>query len=198
MFLKAIVLCNDAYYDQNKEPQGDPTETALLDFAEKYNVLQDNLRKIYMRVKEVPFNSTTKIMHTTYQKEKIKNTFVKGAYEAVIPNCSQFISNNVPTAFHADKKQAIISLMTKLAEKQRRVLAVAYGEGTKADIFLGFIVLVDPIKPNAIKTINWCQKANIKVKMITGDHAKTAYAYGQELALCHHLQEVITSNELAL
>ena len=192
------MLCNDAYYDQNDEPQGDPTETALLEFARQYNVLQDNLRKIYTRVKEIPFNSTTKIMHTTYQKEKSKNTFVKGAYESVIPNCLQFINNNSVTALHADKKQAIISLITKLAEKQRRVLAVAYGEGTKADILIGFIVLVDPIKANAVKTINWCQKADMQVKMITGDHAKTAYAYGKELALCHDKQEVITSNELAL
>ena len=198
LFLKAIVLCNDAYYDQNNEPQGDPTETALLDFAQKYNVLQDNLRKIYLRVKEIPFNSTTKIMHTTYQKEKSKNTFVKGAYEAVISTCSHFISNNNVTALHTDKKQEMINLMTKLAEKQRRVLAVAYGKGTKADILLGFIVLVDPIKTNAVKTINWCQSANIQVKMITGDHAKTAYAYGEELGLCHEFKEVITSNELAL
>jgi Ca2+-transporting ATPase len=47
--------------------------------------------------------------------------------------------------------------------------------------FLGLIGIMDPPRPEVKAAIETCQRAGIKVKMITGDHQMTAAAIGREL-----------------
>jgi Ca2+-transporting ATPase len=50
-------------------------------------------------------------------------------------------------------------------------------------IFLGLIGIMDPPRPEVKDAIAICQKAGIKVKMITGDQQFTATAIGKELGI---------------
>lgn len=46
--------------------------------------------------------------------------------------------------------------------------------GTSTIVFLGLMGMLDPPKPEAIDAVALCQTAGVGVKMITGDHARTA------------------------
>jgi len=50
-------------------------------------------------------------------------------------------------------------------------------------IFLGLVGIMDPPRPEVKEAIAICQKAGIKVKMITGDQQFTATAIGKELGI---------------
>jgi magnesium-transporting ATPase (P-type) len=50
---------------------------------------------------------------------------------------------------------------------------------------LGLVGLVDPPRPEAVAAVAECQRAGIRVKMITGDHAGTAAAIGAQVGLSH-------------
>ena len=50
-------------------------------------------------------------------------------------------------------------------------------------IFLGLVGIMDPPRPEVKDAIAICQKAGIKVKMITGDQQFTATAIGKELGI---------------
>ncbi len=50
-------------------------------------------------------------------------------------------------------------------------------------IFLGMVGIVDPPRPEAVAAIADCQRAGIRVKMITGDYAGTAMAIGKEMGI---------------
>jgi Ca2+-transporting ATPase len=64
------VLCNDASINEGQEI-GDPTEVALIQFAKKYNLEYQDIRKQYKRLLEIPFDSDRKLMSTTSNRRKI-------------------------------------------------------------------------------------------------------------------------------
>jgi len=62
-------------------------------------------------------------------------------------------------------------------------------------VLLGLACMMDPPRPEAIAAIDECQKAGIRVKMITGDHQETAMAIGQMLGIGNS-QAAITGYQL--
>ncbi len=63
--------------------------------------------------------------------------------------------------------------------------------------FLGFVQLVDPLKPTAHETINLARKLGVRVKILTGDSKEVAAYIGQEVGLLQAGDKVYTGDELA-
>jgi Ca2+-transporting ATPase len=57
--------------------------------------------------------------------------------------------------------------------------------------------MLDPLRPEAKQAVKECQKAGIKVAMITGDNPKTAFAIASELGFVKSQKEVITGDDVA-
>jgi magnesium-transporting ATPase (P-type) len=55
--------------------------------------------------------------------------------------------------------------------------------------------MIDPPRPEAIAAVRECHGAGIRVKMITGDHAKTAAAIGKQIGL-QNFDTVLTGADL--
>ena len=93
--LLAGLLCNDAELDRVEgrwQIKGDPTEGALVVLAVKAGLDVSGLRLENARIEEIPFSSERKRMTTIHtMADGTKMTFMKGAPEVVLEQCSHII-----------------------------------------------------------------------------------------------------------
>ncbi|HAU28880.1 MAG TPA: carbonate dehydratase [Rhodospirillaceae bacterium] len=191
---QCALLCNDAALNQDHagewELVGDPTEGALLTLAHKAEL--DPVEKLAEtpRIDEIPFESEHRFMATLHHDHE-SHAFIllKGAPERILDLCIKDSLGN-PINHEAWNQR-----MEKAAGEGQRVLCLAQCDmpkGTRnlaiSDIkkrftLLGMTGLIDPPREEAIRAIAECQRAGIRIKMITGDHASTAAAIGRQLGL---------------
>jgi magnesium-transporting ATPase (P-type) len=96
-----------------------------------------------------------------------------------------------------------------MAEQGYRVLAIAEGiissglEPTTIPAepdnltLLGFVGMLDPLRPGVRPAISACHAAGIAVWMVTGDHPATALAIARDLGLATTVSQVVTGQSLA-
>ena len=206
VFIKVSGLCNNAKLREDPPGySGDPTEGALLVFA---NSLVDikQLRNDYPRLEEFPFDSLTKRMEVVCSTPEGKlEAYLKGAPEIVVKMCSSAIHSEGITKLDETKQKELLERHLRLAKKGERIIALAYRQAeeqkeyTEDFIFLGFVGIVDPLRPEAREAIAKCHAAGIKVVMITGDHPVTAESIAKEVGLAESGNlEIITGDELNL
>ena len=182
--LEAAALCNDA----SPHGDGDPLEVALIRLAEAGGVEVDAVRQAQPRLALLPFSSEHKLMATRHRDR----VCVKGAPEKLIARCDRQLRNGCVEAIDADAWHRMLATM---AGEGLRVLAVAERRepGTSATLddddvasglcLLGVVGFRDPPRPEVPAALDACRAAGIEVKMITGDHAATAAAIGDELGI---------------
>ena len=207
---RACLLCNDAelsLHDSQWRMVGDPTEGALMTLALKAGSDPRLEREALPRDDVIPFESEHRFMATLHHDHQGKaRVMLKGAPERVLALCS--ISRRLdgePSPLDVDAWQ---QAMDEAAGAGMRLLAVAErsatgGEGTLtfADVEAGGFTLLavlgitDPPRPEAVQAVASCLAAGMRVKMITGDHAATARAIGQQLGLAADVR-VLTGAEI--
>lgn len=205
--LKNASLNNDARLVQKENNwiiEGSPTEGALKTLVAKSSYDNKTLAKNNPRLDSIPFNSDKKYMATLNQGDNNNIIYLKGAPEVVLDMCGEQLTEAGSKKLDKDywgKRQ------DELASNGYRLLALAYKKIDKNTkelsldhiqsemIFLGIIGVMDPPRKEAIEAVKECQEANIKVKMITGDHATTASAIAAQLGI-ENPSEVITGNEI--
>ncbi len=187
-------LCNDARLKHHEGTGwhlvGDPTEGSLLTLAHKAGVDPLEAATATPRVDAIAFESEHRFMATLHHDHAGHAfVFLKGAPERVLDLCDKDASG---AAIHTASWNI---RMEQAARAGQRVLALARCDmpaGTSAlamtDItrrftLLGLVGLIDPPREEAIAAIAECQRAGVRVKMITGDHAVTAAAIGRQLGL---------------
>ena len=203
------LLCNDAELkaqDTLWRVEGDPMEGALLAFAAKTGLAIAEQRQQWARVGVIPFDSRHKFMASLHQTaDTTTRLLVKGAPEALLAMCQyQRTVNGASEALAADywhtQAEAIAARGQRVLGLAMRVMPDAHPALTEVDlqsdvVFLGLVGLIDPPRPEAIAAVADCHRAGIRVKMITGDHAATAAAIGQQIGL-QHTHNVLTGGEL--
>ena len=189
LLAKCMKYCNDATY-QNNNYIGEPTEVALLKYANKYNI--DNIN----RTDCIPFDSNRKLMSTL--NDNIMYT--KGAFDRILDKCEYILIDNKVTLLNNKLKNELINIHDKLTLEGLRVLAFAYKKASKIVednlIFIGLASLIDPPRKEAIEAVKELKKANIKTIMITGDHKNTALAIAKKLDIATNENQVLTGIEL--
>lgn len=213
-FLKIMVLCNDSSVITEGEKEvllGDPTETALIDFAKKYNISKLEYDETYERVEEMPFDSVRKMMSTINNTQSELIVCVKGAIESVISNCKYININGNILELTNEYKENILKNNLDLSNEALRVLGFAYKNIAKDDntcknidlktietnlVFCGMIGMIDPPRPEAKQATKDCFDAGMIPVMITGDNINTAKAIATELGILQEGYEAITGNEI--
>ncbi len=196
--LKAGLLCNDSRLvatEEGRRVEGDPTEAALIVSAKKAGLSRENLEREFPRIDSIPFESQYMYMATLHDggEHQPRIAYVKGSVEQILPRCQDAYSlSGEKLPLDADAIEKSIAQMTA---QGLRVLAFARAEFSPemAGIthenlsggltFLGLQGMIDPARPEAIEAVRTCQKAGIRVKMITGDHLGTAAAIGRKIGL---------------
>ncbi len=210
LLAEAMALCSDAeIMEGNQEATGEPTEAALVNFANKLGLPKYQLEKESPRVGEAPFDSMRKMMSTVHKKENQVVQYTKGACEILLDRCQSVLGeNNEVIPLTEDIKIQIKEENKKYADKALRVLGACYKEYDAIPetfapdvleqnlIFIGFVGMIDPCREEVYEAIENCRKAGIRPIMITGDHIDTATAIGENLKIISTREEAIAGSEL--
>lgn len=210
--LRVGLLCNDSHLqlqDGQWSVAGDPTEGALIVSAQKAGLQLADLDQRLPRRDTLPFESEFQYMATLHEVQERNQAviYVKGSVEAIVSRC-QFALDAEGQRQSLDA-EAIHQAMESLAAQGLRVLAFAqkfvaatheslqHEDIDHGLVFLGLQGMIDPPRPEAIAAVKTCQTAGIQVKMITGDHARTAAAIARQMGLGDAEPQVLTGQELA-
>jgi magnesium-transporting ATPase (P-type) len=194
---RAGILCNDSsliHKDDRWTISGDPTEAALIPFGIKSGLDPRLLQETWPRVDVIPFESKHRFMASlNHDDHGHRFIYLKGAPETVLEMCASQRSGGddrqpLDKAYWyrrveeiAANGQRAIALACKPASADRNGLSF---EDVKGDmVLLGLCGIIDPPREEAVKAVEQCQQAGIRVKMITGDHRLTAQAIGARMGI---------------
>ncbi|HKL93878.1 MAG TPA: calcium-translocating P-type ATPase, PMCA-type [Clostridia bacterium] len=202
MLVRGMTLCNDTVMGEDKL-LGDPTETALVAYAQSLNIDVAKLNEEYKRVGEIPFDSSRKLMSTINENKDGKLGYIKGAPDILIQKCTQIMDGDKVRAITAKDVQNITNANKEMALKALRVLAVAIKKENLSTktlesdmIFVGLVGMIDPPRPEVAAAVATCKKSGMRAIMITGDHIDTASAIAREIGILKDGDWVITGAEL--
>ena len=196
--LKCMALCNTCAVN-NENVLGDPTEVALVEFANKCSYNKEQLQNDFKLTDEYPFDSTRKLMSTVHSFNENKYIFTKGGLDEVLSCCSKAIVNNKVVELSDALKKKISKVASDFAHSSLRVLAFAVCENGMAEqnmTFIGIAGMIDPPRKEAFKAVADCKRAGMTPIMITGDHKDTAFEIAKRLGIAKDEKEVLTGAEL--
>ena len=205
----AMALCSDAELDESGKVTGEPTEAALVAWANKLGADKTTLKARFLRCGEAPFDSTRKLMSTVHVNGSGCIQYTKGAPDVLIGKCAYYIDSDGRRVPMTDEYRAEILRANKaMADRALRVLACAERvwdakpvnfepETLEQELcFMGLCGMIDPVRPEVVDAIAECREAGIRPIMITGDHIDTAVAIAKELGILTDGSEAITGAQL--
>ena len=173
----------------------DPLEVGMMEWAqEKLKSKNEKLKIIqeqHPRMDEIPFSPEYKYIATLHKVQGLKGSkvqsvlFFSGAPEVILDKCK------VGEA----KRKAWLKNFEENGEKGYRLVGFAYkelrnketkklrSEDLKDFEWLGILVYEDPVRKGVKEALKECQRAGVKVKVITGDYASTALGVLSQLDL---------------
>ncbi len=206
---RAMALCSDAEIKAGEEfSTGEPTECALVNYANSLGMPKFELEKISPRVGEAPFDSGRKMMSTVHKFDGKYIQFTKGACDVMLKRCTGYYRDGEVVPMTDELIDEINKTNKGFADKALRVLCAAYRihdvmpESCEPDalehdlVFIGVVGMIDPCRPEVYDAIKECRMAGIRPIMITGDHKDTAVAIGKDLGIISDESEAIVGAEL--
>lgn len=208
--LSVMTLCNNATFRSeagNLRGFGDPTEVALLLFAEERRPGSvERLRNQSPRVHERPFESATRTMATVCQTREGLVAFLKGAPEVVLRQSKFVVRDGKQVPLSGDEQQELIGAAEEQARSGQRVLALAsmplaesrnFDATTEAGgcTFVALVGMRDPPRPEVPDAVRRSRNAGIRVIVASGDHPSTVEAIAREVGIVEGLAPVVMTGE---
>ena len=207
--LDGCALCVNAKLDPDTPGNilGDPTEGALVLFAQSMGIDPEEYEEKHERLFEQPFDSDRKRMSVVNDMGGKLVAYTKGAVDEMLPLCTHIRTAQGVRPITEEDRARVLALTAKMSEKALRVLGFAVRglaaapEDEGADIeeqltFVGVTGMIDPPRKEVIQAVEACHTAGIRVVMITGDHKITAMAIARELHIFREGNTVISGAEL--
>lgn len=199
------LLCNDAVTIEKKEI-GDPTEVALVNLGDIYDIDELDIRKEYPRLGELPFDSDRKLMSTVNKINEKQIMITKGALDVLLSRVVKIETSGGRREFTNEDRKKIEKINREFSMSGLRVLAFAYRELDELDnlsieeerklTFVGLIAMMDPPRVESTEAVANCISAGIKPVMITGDHKITASAIAKQIGILKDESEAMEGYEL--
>lgn len=190
--LTAAALCNDARRDADGNYSGDPTEVALLEFAERNDCSKKALEETFTRRDEIPFDSLRKSMTTIHSWGAGYISFTKGAADVLLEKARTVYTTEGPKTLNAAD---LTRANDEMAKAGLRVLCICMRQwdtlpsGISHDAIekdltlLGLVGMMDPPREEAAEAVALCKSAGIIPVMITGDHPLTARTIARRVGI---------------
>lgn len=204
LLARTAVLCNEADLHPRGGDwgwHGDAVDVALLSFGHKLGCKRKATLDLHSQVNQIPFEAENQFAASFHTAGSGSMVCVKGAPERVLAMCKESVGSDFD-------RLELDAVATGMAEQGYRVLALADGmlpgEIVSEEIpvapqglrFLGFVGMIDPLRPGAKDAVRDCNQAGISVSMVTGDHRVTALAIARELGLAKEDSQVMVGGEL--
>ena len=204
----AMALCCDAEIDPEGNVTGEPTEAALVVWANKLGLDKPSLKAKFLRCGEAPFDSGRKMMSTVHLNGSGCIQYTKGAPDVIIGKCAYYLKNGKAVPMTEEYRAQITAANKAMADRALRVLACAERVWSEKPAnfepdyleqelcFTGLCGMIDPVRPEVKDAIVECRRAGIRPIMITGDHVDTAVAIARELGILSDGARAITGAQL--
>lgn len=207
---EAAELANDAEEEGNQDPytiKGDPTDGALTVLGHKVGLSpQWEKDNDYKLVQEIPFDSEKKYMAALYHfPNDTYRLIVKGAMDVVLDLVA---TEDGEEDFWQEKNEIltadgnrVIALASYTIKDQGEADKVAddmqawLDNNTDKLTMDGLFGIIDPPRQDVKDAIAQTQAAGIQVKMITGDHPRTASVIARDIGIENH-ENTMTGKEL--
>ena len=204
----AMALCCDAELDPDGNVTGEPTEAALVVWANKLGLDKPSLKAKFLRCGEAPFDSGRKMMSTVHLGQSGCIQYTKGAPDVIIGKCAYYLKDGKAVPMTEEYRAQIMAANKAMADRALRVLACAERAWPEKPTnfepeyleqqlcFTGLCGMIDPVRPEVRDAIAECRRAGIRPIMITGDHVDTAVAIAKELGILTDGAKAITGAQL--
>ncbi len=199
LLASGMSLCSNATVDEGVF--GDPTEVALVAFANQFNLHKSSLEKLTPRIDELPFDSVRKMMSTKHKlNDKESIIYTKGALDSILSRTTHILDNGKERKITEEDIKNITEANKYFSSKALRVLALSYSKKEEIDeknlVFVGLTAMIDPPRPEAKGAVATFKTAGITTVMITGDHKDTAFAIANELGIASDISQCLSGAEI--
>jgi len=189
-------LANEAHLEHKPDGWhgfGDSVDLAFLKLAVGLGLSHGDLTETHATIATIPYEPSRRYGASLNHAPGGPVLSVKGAAETVLPLCGGID----PAVAQAEAD--------RLAADGFRVLAVAAGrfdgpldpDRLPDDLtLLGFVGLIDPVRPEVPDAVERCRRAGVSVAMVTGDHPITAMAIARDLNIAVTGSRVLTGRDI--
>ena len=188
---KSIIYNNASSYTSDKKDVigGNITDRAILRFIE-----YDNVSDIKV-IDTIPFDSKNKYSLSQID-DRGKITLIKGAPEKILSSCTYYYDNNGEAKRLLSTKNIELKLKEETS-KGARIIAFATSKTKELKnlTLVGFALIKDDVRKEAIDGLKLIDKAHIQTVMITGDNKDTAYAIGKEVGIVKNSSDIVLTSE---
>lgn len=196
------LINNEAMFENEKNMHGDSIDIAFLVLGKKINI--SNMGTIVLG--KIPYESEQRYSAVFYKQNDDIYCTVKGSLDKVLSFCDEMRYDEKTKKID---EELLRKINDNLASDGYRVIALASTKVKKFEekkvysdedipslCFEGMVGFVDPIRDGVKDAIKSCHDASVKVIMITGDQALTAYNVAHELNIVSSFDEVTTGIEI--
>ena len=173
----------------------DPMEKAMLAYCDSMGITKEHLFSGEL-LSEYAFTNELKMMGHVWRRNEQILVAAKGSPERILTLCSMT----------DEQRELTQHELLKMSKQGLRVIAVAkMSVAAPADIpsaitdctltLCGLIGLADPPRETVKRDIEHCNRAGIRVVMITGDNGVTASSIAQKIGMLH-CENIITGDML--
>lgn len=172
----------------------DPLDTSFIEYVEKKKMPELKHRVIAT----LPFDQAVAMSGNIWDHGATLTLDVKGAPEHIMQR-SDLTANEHEKAQHmlhdlTSQGYRVIALATTTIGKKIKKFE-DLPKNQKFD-FVGFVAVSDVLRPEAKRAISMALNAGVTVRMVTGDHAETAYHIARELGMVQTREQVFDARHM--
>ena len=204
--LRTALLASDAVGANFGSSLSNPMAKAILERLWHEGVDVQNVAQGWTLKDEVSFDVKRKMSSYIYQYGNSLVVLSSGAPERILANSTKLLLEGEEKPLDTQLREKVNKAMVDMAQSGERLLSFGYHrlpadlavdkQNLESDIvFVGITSFIDPPRKEVKLAIQTCQKAGIKVMMITGDHPQTAKATATKVGI--DSQNVLTGAQMA-
>lgn len=175
----------------------DPIDAALLMYVKRYKVSAPHDLKNTELIQTLPFDYKHTMSGNVWQFDKKFEVYVKGAPEKVIDQCKLSIAEQAKAEekLHYFAEQGFRVIAFARASLSNRIDRLSDLPTGKMNL-IGLMAIADELRPRVVSAISEATEAGVRVRMITGDHAETAYHIANKIGIAEDSSQVYDSRRL--